>query len=109
VPEDVPLAEGSITDPNAVGRALDEFEVTGIIHLAGWKYAGVSVQRPLHFYGENVTGMQVLLAQAAERGVNRFVLSSSSSWYGTPAEEFVTEDAPPRPESPYGETKVISE
>jgi UDP-glucose 4-epimerase len=109
VPEDVPLVEGSITDPLAVGRALDEHEVTGIMHLAGWKYAGVSVQRPLHFYGENVTGMQVLLAQAAERGVNRFVLSSSASWYGTPDAAVVTEDAPAQPESPYGETKVISE
>ncbi|MBJ7353297.1 MAG: UDP-glucose 4-epimerase GalE [Thermoleophilaceae bacterium] len=109
VPDDVPLVKGSITDPEAVGRALDEHAITGIVHLAGWKYAGVSVQRPLHFYGENVTGMQVLLAQASERGVNRFVLSSSASWYGTPDAEIVTEDAPPRPESPYGETKVISE
>ncbi|MGK2877406.1 MAG: UDP-glucose 4-epimerase GalE [Solirubrobacterales bacterium] len=109
VPDDVPLVEGSITDPVAVGRAIDENDVTGIIHLAGWKYAGVSVERPLHFYGENVTGMQVLLAQAAERNVNRFVLSSSSSWYGTPDSEIVTEDAPAQPESPYGETKVISE
>lgn len=109
VPDDVPLVEGSITDPEAVGRALDENAITGIVHLAGWKYAGVSVQRPLYFYGENVTGMQVLLAQAAEREINRFVLSSSASWYGTPDDEIVTEDAPARPESPYGETKVISE
>lgn len=109
VPDDVPLVEGSITDAEAVGRALDENAITGIVHLAGWKYAGVSVQRPLYFYGENVTGMQVLLAQAAEREINRFVLSSSASWYGTPDDEIVTEDAPARPESPYGETKVISE
>jgi UDP-glucose 4-epimerase len=109
VPDDVPLIEGSITDAAVVGRAIEEHDVTGIVHLAGWKYAGVSVERPLHFYGENVTGMQVLLAAASGRGVNRFVLSSSASWYGTPDEEIVSEDAPARPESPYGETKVISE
>jgi UDP-glucose 4-epimerase len=109
VPEDVPLVQGSITDPAAVTRALDENDVTGIVHLAGWKYAGVSVDRPLYYYGENVTGMQVLLAAAAERDINRFLLSSSASWYGNPAVELVTEDEPARPENPYGETKVISE
>jgi UDP-glucose 4-epimerase len=109
VPDDVPLVEGSITDPAAVARAIDENDVTGIVHLAGWKYAGVSVERPLYFYGENVTGMQVLMNAAAESGVNRFVLSSSASWYGTPDVEIVTEEEPARPQNPYGETKVISE
>ena len=109
VPEGVPLVQGSITDPETVGRALDDHGITGIVHLAGWKYAPVSVDRPLYFYGQNVNGMQVLLAAAADRGINRFLLSSSASWYGTPAVELVTEDEPAKPENPYGETKVISE
>lgn len=109
VPEGVPLVEGSVTDRAAVDRALDH-DVTGIVHLAGWKYAGVSVDRPLHFYRENVTGMQVLLEAVVDRGIERFVFSSSSSVYGTPAEEIVDEDAVVgRPESPYGESKLISE
>lgn len=109
VPDGVPLVEGSVTDPAALARALDH-DVTGIVHLAGWKYAGVSVERPLHFYRENVTGMQVLLEAVVERGIDRFVFSSSSSVYGTPEAEIVGEDAVAgRPESPYGESKLISE
>ncbi len=108
VPEDVPLVRGSVTDPEAVTRALDH-GVTGIVHLAGLKYAGMSVERPLLFYRQNVTGMQVLLEAVAQRGIDRFVFSSSASWYGTPPVDVVDEDEPPRPESPYGQSKVIGE
>lgn len=108
LPPDTPFVDGSVTDPAAVGRALDH-GVTGIVHLAGLKYAGVSVDHPLLFFRQNVTGMQVLLEAVAERDIDRVVLSSSASWYGTPDAEIVTEDAPPRPESPYGQSKVISE
>jgi UDP-glucose 4-epimerase len=108
VPPEVPFIEGSVTDPKAVRAAL-EHGVTGVVHLAGLKYAGVSVEEPLLFYRQNVTGMQVLLEAVVERRIGRFVFSSSSSWYGTPDAELVGEDTPPRPESPYGESKVVSE
>lgn len=109
IPEGVPLVEGSITDRATVERALNEHQIDGVVHMAAWKYAGVSVERPLHFYRENVGGMQVLLEAVVDHGVERFVLSSSSSWYGTPGVELVGESEPADPESPYGETKVISE
>ncbi|MGD9571390.1 MAG: UDP-glucose 4-epimerase GalE [Thermoleophilia bacterium] len=109
VPDGVPFVEGSVEDPAAVARALDGHDVDGVVHLAGLKYAGVSVDEPLAFYAANVTGIQTLLAAVRERGIPRFLLSSSSSWYGTPDAEIVGEDTPPRPESPYGETKVVSE
>ncbi len=109
VPPEVAFVEGSVTDPGAVAQALSGYGVTGVLHLAGLKYAGVSVSEPLSFYRENVGGMQVLLEAVAARGIEKFVLSSSASWYGTPEAELVTEDAPARPESPYGETKTISE
>jgi len=109
VPEGVPFVEGSVADPAAVARALDEHEVTGVVHLAGLKYAGVSVDEPLLFYRQNVTGMQVLVEAVVERRIGRFLLSSSSSWYGTPDSGQVDEDAAASPESPYGQTKVVSE
>jgi UDP-glucose 4-epimerase len=109
VPDDVPLVQGSVADPEAVARTLDEHAVTGVVHLAGWKYAGVSVQRPLYFYRQNVTGMQTLLEAMVRRGIDRMVFSSSCAIYGTPAADVVTEDTPPAPESPYGETKLVSE
>jgi UDP-glucose 4-epimerase len=109
VPDDVPFVEGSVADPDAVARALDAHDVTGVVHLAGLKYAGVSVAEPLMFYRQNVTGMQVLLEAVVERRIGRLLLSSSASWYGTPDSGLVDEDTPPAPESPYGESKVISE
>jgi UDP-glucose 4-epimerase len=83
--------------------------VNGVVHLAGFKYAGVSVQRPLHTYEQNVTGMQVLLGRMADLGVHNLVFSSSAATYGTPDVDLVTETTPTRPESPYGESKLVGE
>ncbi|MGN6326471.1 UDP-glucose 4-epimerase GalE [Pseudolysinimonas sp.] len=109
VPASVPFVRGSILDGALVLRALEEHRVTGVIHVAGFKYAGVSVQRPLHTYEQNVTGMAVLLGAMQERGVDRIVFSSSAAVYGTPDVDLVTEDTPKAPESPYGESKLVGE
>jgi UDP-glucose 4-epimerase len=109
VPGEVPFVDGSVADPAAVARAFDEHDITGVVHLAGLKYAGVSVDEPLAFYQANVTGTQVLLEAVVERSIPNFLFSGSSSWYGTPEADLVDEDTEPRPESPYGQTKVIGE
>ncbi|MFB9955956.1 UDP-glucose 4-epimerase GalE [Cellulomonas denverensis] len=109
VPADVPFVRGSILDTALVTEALTQHGVTGVVHLAGFKYAGVSVQRPLHTYEQNVTGTVHLLAAMAEAGVDRMVFSSSAAVYGTPDVDLVTEDTPTAPESPYGESKLIGE
>lgn len=109
VPDDVPLVRASILDTDAVLAAMREHGVTGVVHLAGFKYAGVSVQRPLHTYEQNVTGTAHLLRAAAEAGVGSVVFSSSAAVYGTPHADLVTEATPPAPESPYGESKLIGE
>jgi len=109
VPADVPFVEGTILDRELLVRTMSEHGVTGVIHVAGYKYAGVSVQRPLHTYEQNVTGTAVLLAAMAETGVDRIVFSSSAAVYGTPPTELVTEDTPKDPQSPYGESKLVGE
>jgi UDP-glucose 4-epimerase len=109
VPEAVPFVRASILDSQAVLRTIDRYNVTGVIHVAGFKYAGVSVQRPLHTYEQNVTGTATLLAAMADRGVERIVFSSSAAVYGTPDVDLVTEHTPCVPESPYGESKLIGE
>ncbi|GLI26076.1 UDP-glucose 4-epimerase GalE [Agromyces rhizosphaerae] len=109
VPEGVPLVHGSILDGPLVDRTLHEYDIAGVIHVAGFKYAGVSVQQPLHTYRQNVTGTANLLAAMQERGVERIVFSSSAAVYGTPDVDLVTEDTPKSPESPYGESKLIGE
>jgi len=109
VPQGVPFVRGSILDTALVTDALREHRVTGVVHLAGFKYAGVSVQRPLHTYEQNVTGTAHLLAAMAEAEVSRIVFSSSAAVYGTPDVDLVTEDTATAPESPYGESKLIGE
>ncbi|MGD7789579.1 UDP-glucose 4-epimerase GalE [Propionibacteriaceae bacterium Y1700] len=109
VPDEVPFVEASILDTTAVEKALVEHEVTGVVHVAGFKYAGVSVQRPLHTYEQNVTGTVSVLQAMESAGVSRIVFSSSAAVYGTPDVDLVTEDTPKTPESPYGESKLIGE
>src|SRR5690606_20570321 len=70
---------------------------------------GVSVQRPLHTYAQNVEGTRVILEAMAAAGVANIVFSSSAAVYGTPDVELVTEDTAKRPASPYGESKLIGE
>ena len=106
---DVPFVRGSILDGGLLASTIAEHGVTGVIHVAGYKYAGVSVQRPLHTYEQNVTGTAVLLAAMADGGVDKIVFSSSAAVYGTPSTELVTEDTPKNPQSPYGESKLIGE
>ena len=109
VPEGVPFVRGSILDGDLVSETIARHGVTGVVHVAGYKYAGVSVQRPLHTYDQNVTGTQRLLEAMAGNGVDRIVFSSSAAVYGTPPTELVTEDTPKAPASPYGESKLIGE
>ena len=109
VPEGVPFVRGSILDGDLVSETIARHGVTGVVHVAGYKYAGVSVQRPLHTYDQNVTGTQRLLEAMTGNGVDRIVFSSSAAVYGTPPTELVTEDTPKAPASPYGESKLIGE
>lgn len=109
VPEGVPFVRGSILDRPLVEGALREHRVEGVIHVAGYKYAGVSVTRPLHTYAQNVEGTRIVLEAMETAGVDKVVFSSSAAVYGTPDVPLVTEDLPKRPASPYGESKLIGE
>ena len=109
IPEGVPVVEADVSNSEAVQNALRGFNVTGVIHLAAKKAAGESVDLPLYYYRENVSGLVSLLESMQVVGVKNFVYSSSAAVYGTPRSNPVNEDEPLLPESPYGETKVIGE
>ncbi len=106
---EVPLVEGSIVDTPLLVETIKEHDVEGVVHLAGYKYAGVSVERPLHTYVQNVTGTINLLEAMAQTGVDKIVFSSSAATFGTPDVDLVTEETSTNPESPYGESKLIGE
>ncbi|KAA1376432.1 UDP-glucose 4-epimerase GalE [Aeromicrobium fastidiosum] len=109
VPDGVTFVDATILDADVVAKAMVEHEVQAVVHLAGYKYAGVSVQRPLHTYEQNVQGTVAVLQAMQESGVDNIVFSSSAAVYGTPDVDLVTETTPTAPESPYGETKLIGE
>lgn len=109
VQPEVPFVEGSIVDTELVAETLEKYDVEGVVHLAGFKYAGVSVDRPLHTYTQNVTGTINLLEAMERTGVKSMVFSSSAATFGTPDVELVTEETATAPESPYGESKLIGE
>ncbi|HJV13950.1 MAG TPA: UDP-glucose 4-epimerase GalE [Propionibacteriaceae bacterium] len=109
VREDIPFYHGSILQKDVLDQIFTEHQIAGVVHLAGFKYAGVSVTQPLHTYTQNVTGMVTLLESMAAHGVTLFVFSSSAAVYGTPATDLVSEQDPTQPESPYGESKLVGE
>ena len=109
VQPEVPFVEGSIVDTELVAETLEKHDVEGVVHLAGFKYAGVSVDRPVHTYTQNVTGTINLLEAMERTGVESMVFSSSAATFGTPDVELVTEETATAPESPYGESKLIGE
>ena len=109
VPESVPFLEADVNDVPALAGFMSEQAVTGVVHVAGFKYAGVSVSEPLRTYRTNVAGTAAVLEAMEAAGVEAIVFSSSAAVYGTPDVETVTEDTPTAPESPYGESKLIGE
>lgn len=85
-------------------------DIDSVIHFAAFKAVGESVQNPLMYYHNNVTGMINLLKEISERKISKFVYSSSCTVYGEADKLPVTEDSPiKKAESPYGFTKQIGE
>jgi len=98
-----------VTDEAALEKVFRIHPIDGVIHFAGFKSVGESVQKPLEYYHNNVMSTIVLLQCCLKHDVRRFVFSSSAAVYG----EYdipLTEDLPLRPTTnPYGETKAICE
>ena len=109
VPADVPFVQASVGDSEAVRAALREHGVTGVLHLAAKKSVAESVEKPLLYWDENVGGMRSLLQSCVDEGVDRVLFSSSAAVFGNPPVDFVTEETPVAPMSPYGETKLVGE
>lgn len=85
-------------------------DFNGVIHFAASKAVGESVQKPLEYYENNITGLINLLSEMKNHNVDNLVFSSSCTVYGQPEILPVTEHTPIKPAiSPYGNTKKISE
>ncbi len=93
----------------AVELVFDKFKPDAVIHFAGLKSVGESVQDPLRYYDWNVTGSLTLFQVMAKRGVKTLIFSSSASVYGDAADVPIRESEPIAPANPYGQSKAMIE
>lgn len=105
----VAFVEADIRDRAAVEAAFAAHAVDAVIHFAGLKAVGESVEQPLRYYDNNVTGSIVLFETMARFGVRTLVFSSSATVYGDPASVPITEDFPLSATNAYGRSKLMIE
>ncbi|HRE16610.1 MAG TPA: UDP-glucose 4-epimerase GalE, partial [Rhodocyclaceae bacterium] len=103
------LIEGDIRDAAALRRAFADHPISAVIHFAGLKAVGESVEQPLRYYDNNIAGSLRLLEAMTAAGVFRLVFSSSATVYGDPASVPIREDFPLSATNPYGRSKLFIE
>jgi len=119
LPAGVPLIKSDVCNRRGVRRAFAAHQITGVMHFAARKQVGESVVRPLHYWSQNVGGLQVLLEEMVAAGTTQMVFSSLAAVYGQPdltpgapgisRDGHITESAPCMPVNPYGATKLAGE
>ena len=103
------VVQGDIRDRAAVEKALRESGATAVIHFAGLKSVGESVENPLAYYDNNVNGTLQLLEAMRACSVKSLVFSSSATVYGDPQRLPLDERHPLSATNPYGQTKLVIE
>ena len=98
-----------MADKKSLERIFSENDIDCVIHFAGYKAVGESVEKPLMYYQNNITGTLNLLETMSGHNVKRIVFSSSATVYGIPKSVPITEDEPLSVTNPYGRTKLMIE
>jgi UDP-glucose 4-epimerase len=102
--------EGDIRDAQKLASIFAENKVDAVIHFAGLKAVGESVEMPLNYYNNNVYGTLILCEAMQKAGVKNIVFSSSATVYGDPVALPLREDMPTgHPTNPYGMSKLMVE
>ncbi len=106
-----PLAfvQGDIRDRAALRQLFASHAIDAVVHFAGLKAVGESVEKPLLYYDNNIVGSIVLFEEMAAAGVRSVVFSSSATVYGDPVRVPITEDFPLSATNPYGRSKLFIE
>ena len=107
--KDFETVQGDITDRVQITKALESFQPDVVIHFAGLKAVGESVEQPIDYYETNVFGTTQLLRAMEKTGCNKIVFSSTATVYGTPQYLPYNEEHPLMPESPYARSKLMVE
>ncbi len=107
--KDFMFYKADLLDKQAMRKMFTENKIRAVIHFAGLKAVGESVEKPMEYYKNNVVGTLNLLEVMKEFGVNKLVFSSSATVYGAPKTVPITEDMPLSTTNPYGTTKLMIE
>lgn len=107
--KDFGFAESDIRDAKALKKAFNDFKPEAVIHFAGLKAAGDSVDQSLNYYENNVAGSIQLLRVMDEYDCKKIIFSSSATVYGIPRYLPLDENHPLAPINPYGQTKLMVE
>ncbi len=106
VAPEIPFYDVDFGDAAAIARVFDEHRIDVVMHFAAYAYVGESVTNPIKYYRNNLAAPLTLLEVMLQRGVKKFVFSSTCATYGVPARLPITEDLPQAPINPYGQTKL---
>ncbi len=107
--ENIPFYQGDIRDSVLLDQLFAAHAIDSVIHFAGLKAVGESVQQPLAYYDNNVVGTLRLLEAMQRHQVKRLVFSSSATVYGDPHSTPIREDFPRSATNPYGRSKLMVE
>ncbi len=105
-PGHVEAFEADIRNAESVRRAITGRDIDCVIHLAGLKAVGESVEFPERYFDNNVEGTRKFLEVLRETRARQFIFSSSATVYGLAGKMPIDETAPTEPQSPYGQTKL---
>ena len=104
------LQIADVNDTNALESLFNKHQFDGVIHFAAHKAVGESVEHPVMYYQNNVSGLISLLGTMEKYGVSNLIFSSSCTVYGAATDLPVTESTQiQKAESPYGTTKILGE
>ncbi|HNA83430.1 MAG TPA: UDP-glucose 4-epimerase GalE [Thiobacillaceae bacterium] len=107
---DFPFVKGDIRDRACLDALFRDHEIDAVIHFAGLKAVGESVEKPLLYYDNNIAGSVNLFEAMQAAGVKTIVFSSSATVYGDPASVPIREDFPVGgTTNPYGTSKLFIE
>lgn len=106
---DFKFYKADMREEDALEEIFEQNDIREVIHFAGLKAVGESVEKPLMYYDNNVAGTVNLLKKMSAHGVKRMVFSSSATVYGAPKSVPIKEDFPLSTTNPYGATKLMIE
>ncbi len=104
--KELPCVEGDVRDTTLVTKILQDYKIDAVIHFAGLKAVGESVEKPIEYYANNVQGTISLLGAMKFTNVKTLVFSSSATVYGVPQYLPIDEDHPTSATNAYGRSKL---